>query len=147
MPVLRVKVAVEKTSLFFDKLYEYVLPADMIGTAVSGCRVLVPFGPSNRKHQAVIFSCREAEDGGGLKQACALLDRKPILDAEQLELALWLADRCFCTLYEAARLMTPSGIIYRLTSALSAPLGQTCTQAMQPSQRRLFPSASKTGLP
>ena len=48
------KVAVEGLVYHFDAPYSYKIPTELEGKAVAGCRIMVPFGNSNRKKQGLI---------------------------------------------------------------------------------------------
>ena len=101
-----VKVAVEKAAYHFDRLYDYMLPPDLNGSVQTGCRVLVPFGTANSHRQAVVFSVENVyEIPKGVKPVLRLLDERPVLTAELLKLAEWISEQCFCTFFEAARVM------------------------------------------
>ncbi len=107
------KVAVEGLVYHFDAPYSYKIPTELEGKAVAGCRIMVPFGNSNRKKQGLILSVEpfsEAENQGKLKSITSVLDNKPLFDAEMLSLVFWLKETTFCTLFEAAKSMLPAGI-------------------------------------
>lgn len=122
------RVAVENTAYHFDKLFDYLLPDDLLGKVKPGCRVLVPFGGGNRKRQAVVFALAEETDMTGLKPVAALLDKEPAVSAELLELAKWIKANCFCTLFEAVKLMLPTGLNIRLVSTFKAAESLTLEQ-------------------
>ncbi|MBO5797446.1 MAG: primosomal protein N', partial [Clostridia bacterium] len=109
-----VKVAVDQASFHFDKLYSYVVP-DNLGPVERGCRVTVPFGGGNRRRQAVVMETDTAAEVAKLKPVYAVLDKTPLLSEELLELALWLKERTFCTVFDAVRTMLPTGFSLKLT--------------------------------
>ena len=86
-----VSVAVEKTSIGFDKLYTYIVPDEMKDDAAEGCRVKVSFGHGLR--QGVIIEKTTVEDTKGLKRISELIDREPVLSKEMLGLAGFMHDR------------------------------------------------------
>ena len=107
------KVAVEGLVYHFDAPYSYKIPVELEGKASAGCRVMVPFGNSNRKKQGLILSVEsfsEAENQGKLKSISGVLDNKPLFDDEMLSLVFRLKETTFCTLFEAAKAMLPAGI-------------------------------------
>ncbi len=126
MPVkLTAKVAVSNTAFSFDKQYTYLVPETMSNVVEAGIRVFVPFGGGNRKRQAVILSV-DKEDlpiDKQLKPITEVLDSEAIFNSEQISLALWLKENCFCTYFDALSLMLPSGIHYdiRLSYKLLNP--------------------------
>jgi len=107
------KVAVENAVYHFDKLFTYRVPEHLRGQAVPGARVSVPFGAGNRRRVGLVFSL-SGEGGEKVKDIDSVLDREPALSPPMLELAQWLKERYYCTLFEAAKLMIPTGYHLRL---------------------------------
>ncbi len=106
-------VAVEGLVYHFDMPYSYKIPFELQDDAQPGCRVMVPFGNGNRKKQGLILSVKpllEAENSSKFKSIAEVLDDSPLFDDEMLELVYYLKDNTFCTLFEAARCMLPTGI-------------------------------------
>ncbi|MDR1117250.1 MAG: primosomal protein N' [Oscillospiraceae bacterium] len=108
------KIALCGVTYTIDQIYDYLLPLPLYDSAAEGMRVVVPFGRSNRRTEGLILEITEAEEKAGLKTVLYMLDRSPILDKEQLKLAVWLRERCFCTFYNVVKAMLPSGIFYSL---------------------------------
>lgn len=103
-------VAIEKTAYHFDKLFSYSVPSHLSETLCPGCRVTVPFGAGNKKRQGMVFSV-EADTGlEKIKPIAEQIDQSPLLTDEMLRLAQWLKENYYCTLFEAVRLMLPTGI-------------------------------------
>lgn len=105
------QVAVENTVYHFDKLFTYLVPEGF--NVVPGVRVTVPFGAGNRDRVGMVFALG-GEESSGLKPIASVLDREPIIDCGCLELAFWMKNRYFCTLFEAVKLMIPAGLQFRL---------------------------------
>ncbi len=114
------KVAVEAANYAFDAEFDYIIPPELEETALTGCRVAVPFGNGNRTSLGVIFGLADSSDGKRLKKISEVLDEKPLLNEEMLGLARYIAQRTFCTLYEAAKAMLPSGINHRIVRSYAA---------------------------
>lgn len=108
------KVALSAATFAIDKPYDYLLPAELTSSAAPGMRVLVPFGAGNRRTEGVILSLADGVRTEKLKAVLALLDERPVLDAESIQLALWMRERYFCTVYNAARAMLPAGLYFSL---------------------------------
>ncbi|SBW04452.1 Primosomal protein N [uncultured Eubacteriales bacterium] len=108
------KVALKAATFAIDKPYDYLLPGDLAQSARPGMRVLLPFGSGNRSTEGLILAIAEGERGPKLKAITTLLDEEPVLDAEGIQLALWMRDRYFCTVYDAARAMLPAGLYFAL---------------------------------
>ena len=113
------KVAVENAVYHFDKLFDYRIPEALRDTVVAGVRVLVPFGGGSRPRLGVVLSIGPAEGDGPLKPIAAVLDRAPLLSREMLLLILWMKEQYFCTYFEAAKLLLPTGAHYKLEERLS----------------------------
>lgn len=109
-----VKVAVSAAPYHIDKPYDYLIPAELEELAVPGVRVTVPFGRGNKLSEGMILARGEGRKTRGLKALSAVLDREPVLDGAGLALALWMRQRYFCTMFEAARTILPAGLWYRL---------------------------------
>ena len=116
------KIAVENTAYSFDDAFDYSIPASLSEQVQPGVRVLVPFGRNNQKRQGIVFALRERKPNTKLKAIVSVLDAEPILNNEMLRLAVFLKERTFCTLFDAARAMFPSGIgLHFVLSYLANP--------------------------
>lgn len=108
------KVAVEKAAYTFDKDYSYSVPDNLLSSAKPGCRVLVSFGTGTKKRCGMIMNVEEVPkeelSGKKLKSISTVLDKSPLLSEELLNLARWIKERTFCTLFEAVKAMLPAGI-------------------------------------
>ncbi len=111
------KVAVESAAFTFDKAFDYIVPPELEAAALPGCRVTVPFGNGNRQRIGIIFELCDSTESKRPKKIISVLDSEPLLDGEMLSLAEWIKDRTFCTLYEAAKAMLPTGINHRMVSS------------------------------
>jgi len=114
------QVAVENTVYHFDKPFTYLLPKHFCSAAAPGMRIMVPFGAGNRNRVAMILKISDEpqqEDLSKLKEASSILDKEPVLSAEQIDLSFWLKERYFCTLFEAVKLMIPAGMNYKLKNS------------------------------
>ena len=104
------KVAVSAANFAIDKPYSYSVPEGMHPSV--GCRVTAPFGKGNRRTEGVILSL-DSGDETGLKSLERLLDDEPVLSDLSLRMAAFLAERYFCTFYDAVRAILPAGIWFR----------------------------------
>ena len=142
-PKTYAKVAVENTAYHFDRLFDYLIPVEYEEFAVPGCRVMVPFGKGNRRRQGVIFELCGTADCAGVKPLSALLDETPVLSQEMLRMARWFRDNYYCTYYEAAKVMLPSGINVHVVTSYRAAEGLdslTLTERsdITPQQRKIL---------
>ena len=88
-----VKVAVGAAPYSIDKPYDYLVPEELLETAVPGVRVIVPFGRGNRGSDGIILSRGEGVKAPGLKPLQSTLDKEPVLDEDGIALALWMRQR------------------------------------------------------
>ncbi|MCI2058753.1 MAG: primosomal protein N' [Oscillibacter sp.] len=135
------KVAVAQVPYSIDKPYDYLIPAALCPGAVPGVRVIVPFGRGNRRFEGIVLARTQGEKNPRLKAVCAVLDETPVLDQQGLELAFFLRQRCFCTMYEAARAILPAGLWYRLRETFC--LGDGVTGEAAKAATREIPGAEK----
>jgi len=105
-------VVVASATYWSDKPYTYSIPAGLEGSVLPGVRVVVPFGRGNRRSEGLVLSVGRESGGRTIKPIAIVLDAAPVLTDEQLKLAVWMRDRYFCTVFEAARAMLPAGLWY-----------------------------------
>lgn len=139
-PLQVAKVAVDRTVFSYDRTFDYRIPQSLRAQARAGCRVLVPFGGGNRKRLGVILSVADGTTFEQLKPISAVLDKAPLLHDEMLELAYWLKERTFCTLFDAFKVLLPAGINLKLESSYSVPadLKENETLALDENERRVL---------
>ena len=106
-------MAVNDATIHFDKLYSYLVPADLCGQLWPGGIVLVPFGRGDKPRMAVVLGLEEepAPDSR-LKTLLAAAPEDARLTPDLLELVRFLKDRYFCTWYEAVKAIIPYGAQY-----------------------------------
>ncbi|MEG0570879.1 MAG: primosomal protein N' [Oscillospiraceae bacterium] len=116
------KVAVDKTAFGFDILFSYIVPQEFVNLVQKGIRVLVPFGTSNQKRQAVIFELiyqnediaqvisSNEEKKIALKPILAVIDEQPVLNDEMFSIIEYMVTNTFCTYYDAVKTVIPAGI-------------------------------------
>ena len=115
MSISVAKVALSAATFAIDRPYDYLVPAELSEDLKAGIRVIVPFGPGNRRTEGLVLALEERpKPEKPLKAILSLLDEEPVLDEEGIRLALWVRERWFCTVYDAARAMLPAGLYYSL---------------------------------
>ncbi len=142
------KVAVESAVFTFDKAFDYIIPPELEKAAQKGCRVTVPFGNANKKRLGIIFEITDYSEGKRLKKIAEVLDENPLLNNEMLELAEWIKNRTFCTLYEAAKAMLPSGINHRMIASycVSTNCSDAELEKLDEQEKELFEYLKKRGV-
>ncbi len=104
------KIAVSAARFSIDKPYSYRFFPEL--GLEPGIRVMVPFGPGNRRTEGVVLAV-ESGDESGLKSVLQKLDEEPLLDGNMLRLAAFLRERYFCTFVDGVRAMLPAGLWFR----------------------------------
>lgn len=115
-----VGVAIDKATYSFDRIFEYIVPSELIENANSGCRVVVPFGRGNKQKQAMIMYKKSFNgDTKSYKMILKVLDEKPVLSNEMLSLVEFMKNRYYCTMYDCICAMLPVGINYKFNAMYS----------------------------
>ena len=104
------KIAVAAANFAIDKPYSYSVSQQM--QIAPGMRVIVPFGRSNRTTEGVVLAVEEGS-ADGLKPVLQVMDAEPVLSTNMLRLASFLRERCFCTFFDAIRVMLPAGLWFQ----------------------------------
>ncbi len=138
-------VAVSNAAFSFDKVYDYSIPEEFVENARPGCRVSVTFGKSSKKRVGIIFGVFEGEKRKGLKAILEVLDESPLLNDEMLRLAQWLKERTFCTLFEAAKAMLPTGINHHIVISYAAVKDNPDAEGLTGTQREIFDYLASCG--
>ena len=104
------RIAVSAATYWIDKPYDYLVPDTLSGKIKPGMRVTVPFSGGNRRSEGIVLALTDRSDYKKLKTVSELLDEEPVLDQQQIQLALFMRERFFCTVYDAVRSMLPVGL-------------------------------------
>ena len=104
------RVAVSSVPYAADRLYTYLVPDELIGSAEAGKRVTIPFGRGNRRVEGFLLEVGHEAAASPLKPIDALLDDAPLLDAKDVRLVRWMKARYFCTYYDAIKTILPGGV-------------------------------------
>lgn len=134
-------VAIENTVYHFDKTFTYLAPED--SCVLPGCRVLVPFGRGNRKRQGMVLATAPCTDPKNLKPIAEVLDDTPLLSAEFLQLVPWLKERYFCTLFDAVKLLLPTGINFKIKTRYILTDTPLKEQVLSPEENRVLALLTK----
>ena len=110
------KIAVSAATFAIDKPYSYRVPTSM--QLQSGMRVQVPFGRGNKRTEGVVLSLEEGCEEN-LKAVDACLDEVPLLSKQMLQMAAFMRERYFCTLFDAVRVMLPAGLWFDTKNVIS----------------------------
>ena len=110
-----VKVIVKNNSQYTDNLFTYKVPEFLQDEICLGHRILVPFGKGNKPIEAYVFRIMHDNDEKvETKYIYDILDERPILKREDLELIHWMKNRYLCTYMDCINLIIPKG--YKLNN-------------------------------
>jgi len=104
------RIAVSVATYHIDRPYDYKIPPELSERVRPGVRVVIPFGQGNRRTEGLVLSVVEETGERTLKNIDAVVDDEPVLSPEMMKLAVWMSERFFCTVYDAAKAMLPSGL-------------------------------------
>ena len=107
------RVAVSSVPYAADRLYTYLVPDELIGSAEAGKRVTIPFGRGNKRVEGFLLEVGREAATSPLKPINAVLDDAPLLDAKDIRLVRWMKARYFCTYYDAIKTILPGGVWLR----------------------------------
>lgn len=102
------KVIVDVPAMQVDRPFDYVVPENLVGIALVGTRVSVPFG--NRKVQGFVVELGEVEDVTKLKTIDSVMDVLPVLNEELLELGDFLAKETLAFRVSVYQAMLPAAL-------------------------------------
>ncbi len=109
------KLALSAANFAIDKPYDYLIPPELAGRLTPGMRVLAPFGRGNRAVEGLVLALASVEEAGRrLKSILTPLDDTPVLSPAELKLCLWMSRRYFCTVYQCAKAMLPTGLWFSI---------------------------------
>ena len=103
------EIIVDVPTMQTNRPFEYLIPDALTEGVVPGMRVEVPFGRGKRKIQGFVMQVKDNSDfQGKLKPISRVIDLKPVLSEEMLQLSYWLADRTYSFQISCLQTMLPS---------------------------------------
>ena len=99
------KVIIDIASSLVDKIFDYLLPESEIQ---AGSRVLVPFGKTIKEGYLVEICQNSDYDPTKLKKIISKIDKVPVINNDQLELAKFMKRKFHTGMCDALRLFLPS---------------------------------------
>ena len=125
------RVAISNALYGFDRLYDYDIPPELVGTVQPGMRVLVPFGAGSRTREAFVVQMG-CDPNARFERKCIqrVLDMQPVLDEKMLRLAAHMCSSLFCTFYECAKAMLPAGLWYHKIESYTLELTEEQRQRL-----------------
>lgn len=104
------RIAVSDAVFSMDRPYDYLIPEELACKVQTGVRVHIPFAKGNHVREGIVLSVTDHSEYEKLKSVVAVLDDQPVLTPAQIQLALFMQQRFFCTVYDAVKAMLPVGM-------------------------------------
>lgn len=104
------QVIIDNRASSTDKPYTYVMEPDMAEIIKEGMRVLVPFGRGNRIIKGIVIKTQDYyEKDYKLKSIIDVIDDKPLISKDMIELSLWMSKYYLSPYLEAFQTALPPG--------------------------------------
>lgn len=100
------EIIIDMVSNAVDRPFHYHIPSELQGLVKPGVRVTVPLG--NRQCQGYVLRLLKESDVEALRDIISVSDPEPLLTAEQLALADWIALRFYSRKVDALHAMIPA---------------------------------------
>jgi len=123
--------------------FTYSVPEGLNGRVSAGSLVVVPFG--SRRLYGVVVRLSSRSQVAETRPIGSLVDPQPVLTAEQIALARWLADEYLASLYECLGLMLPPGMVGHADIKISLSGDVPDSAAKTEAQERLLTLLERRG--
>lgn len=138
-------IALDGAAGSYDRLYSYLIPDELLPSALPGCRVSVPFGRSDNKRIGMIFSTESKADTSGLKELISVIDDYPVLNIELLKLCIYMKNNLFCTYFDAVNTVLPTGLKFRLADYYSVNSEFLCKSLLDDKELPVYSAIEEKG--
>ena len=100
------EIIVNRFAKDLNRIFDYLVPEDMVSAIKIGARVFVPFGPKNSSIEGFVIGLKKTSEFA--KKNIFKIEDFP-LNEENIKLAKLMARRYFCNISECIKLMLPPG--------------------------------------
>lgn len=131
-----------------DQLFDYRLPPELADSLQIGQRIRAPFGRGNRPKVGFCVALAQKTSQRPLKTISKIIDPKPLISDELLELARWISSYYCCPLGTVLAAMLPGPVkqqptiktprLFALTDTGQAALAPSSTTKLGPRQRAVL---------
>ena len=98
------------TDLALDRTFDYKIPANLLGIAVPGTRVKVPFGRTQKIGFIIELTNQSDFPHEKIKPIYSVVDQNPLVPASLIALGEWIAKYYCCSIEQAIKVLLP-GVI------------------------------------
>jgi len=120
MAQLFAEIIINNKSKATDKIFHYAVPESLKDKVQLGCRVIVPFGVSNKHMEAYVVGLTDHVDIPikRIKEISSLIDDYPLIPSRMMKLVEWMKDKYICFYIDAIQTVIPTPIRTRSTSII-----------------------------
>jgi len=93
-----------------DKFFDYKVPSYLQEVVKPGVRVCVPLGKGNMSARGIVVEISNHSEYQNLKAIKSCVDTIPVCSEKMIKLCMWIKQKCFCSFYQALRLVVPPGM-------------------------------------
>ena len=93
-----------------DKFFDYEIPYELENDIKPGVRVNVPLGKGNITARGIVVEIKEQSEYNNLKAIKSCIDTVPVCSEKMIKLCMWIKEKCFCSFYQALKLVVPPGM-------------------------------------
>ncbi len=104
------QVIVNNRASQVDKPYTYIVETDLIDNLKEGMRVIIPFGRGNKLIKGFVIGFIDYfNDEYSLKKVVDVLDDKPLISKELIDLSIWMKEYYLSSYIDAFQPVLPPG--------------------------------------
>ncbi len=127
-----------------DRIYSYY--ADESLDLKEGMRVEVPFGNGNRKMIGYFIGFTDEKKAEyNLKDITRVIDKKPVLSHNAINLAKYIRQTCICSMAEAIHLLLPPVVNMKFEKHISLTGKDFADASLSPTARNILDILAATG--
>ncbi len=101
------EVIINSTVKNLNRIFDYEVPTELVGTIKLGSRVLVPFGNAKSLEEGFVVGFKDTSEYK-VKEIKGIEEGFNISE-DNIKLANWMAKRYFCNISDAIKMMLPPG--------------------------------------
>lgn len=114
------KVIIDNRATQLDRLFTYIIEEKLLNIIEKGMRVVVPFGRGNKLITGLLVDIDSEFNGNyKLKKIIDVLDDKPIISSELIELGMWIKESYLSSYISAFQPILPPGDYKKVNSFVS----------------------------
>lgn len=104
------QIIVNNRATQVDKPFTYILDGELKDLVKEGMRVVIPFGKGNKMIKGIVIGIQDEFNGGySLKKVVDVLDDKPLISKELIDLSIWMKDNYLSPYLDAFQPVLPPG--------------------------------------